>query len=188
MATEPIKDKKQLKALAGYWLSRKNYRNYVLIVLGVCTALRISDLLRLKWADVYDFEAAAFRSRFTVIEGKTGKTKTVALNPQAVQALGLYFLHRKGKYIFSNNRKNDAPIGRVQAWRIVKEAVAAVEIAGRIAAHSLRKTFGFFAWKAGVLPVMLMDIYNHTSFETTKRYLGIAQEERDKIYLSMSLF
>ena len=31
MITEPIRDRKQLKALAGYWLNRKNYRNYALI-------------------------------------------------------------------------------------------------------------------------------------------------------------
>ncbi|MCL2568506.1 MAG: integrase, partial [Oscillospiraceae bacterium] len=37
-------------------------------------------------------------------------------------------------------------------------------------------------------PVMLMDIYSHSSYEITKRYLGIAQEDRDKIYLSAALF
>jgi site-specific recombinase XerD len=91
--------------------------------------------------------------------------------------------------VFVNgNRQDAAPISRVQAWRVVKTAVAAVGAAGRIACHSLRKTFGYFAWKAGVLPVMLMDIYNHLSFEITRRYLGIAQEDRDKIYLSLALF
>ena len=188
MTTEPIRDKKQLKALAEYWFKRHNLRNYALIVMGVCTVLRVSDLLRLTWSDVYDFKAGAFRTHITVTESKTGKRKTIALNPKALYALKLCFPHSKSHFIFSNNRKNDSPIGRVQAWRIVKEAVQAVRITGCVAAHSLRKTFGFFAWKAGVLPVMLMDIYNHTSYETTKRYLGIAQEDRDKIYLSMSLF
>ena len=71
---------------------------------------------------------------------------------------------------------------------MIKAAAEAVKVVGCIACHSLRKTFGYFAWKSGVLPVMLMDIYNHSSFEITRRYLGIAQEDRDKKYLSIELF
>jgi len=43
-------------------------------------------------------------------------------------------------------------------------------------------------WKQGALPVLLMDLYNHSSFEVTKRYLGITQEERDAAYLGLALF
>ncbi|MDR1615766.1 MAG: tyrosine-type recombinase/integrase [Syntrophomonadaceae bacterium] len=187
-ATEPIRDKKQLHQLASYWLKKGNFRNYALIVLGVCTALRISDLLRLTWNDVYDRKRGEFRSHVTVIEHKTGKRKTIALNRHAVRALRMYFPHRQGINIFANNRKGGASISRVQAWRIIHAAAEAIGAAGRIACHSLRKTFGYHAWRAGVLPVMLMDIYNHSSFEITRRYLGISQDDRDKIYLAMALF
>jgi len=187
MSTDPIRDKKQLKRLAEYWLKRRHFRNYALIVLGVYTALRISDLLRLRWEDVYDDEAKAFRTHFTVTERKTGKQKTIALNKKAIVALQLCLPARRGEYIFENNRKNCAPISRVQAWRVIKAAAEAANIAGCIACHSLRKTFGYFAWKSGVLPVMLMDIYNHSSFDITRRYLGIAQEDRDEVYLGMAL-
>ena len=185
--TEPIKSKKQLQQLAGYWLKRGNYRNYTLIVLGVYTALRTGDLLRLTWESVYDEERGEFRSHVTLTERKTGKRKTIALNSQAINALRMYHPHKRGKYIFASNRKEDRAISRVQAWRIIKAATEAVCAAGRVA-FSLRKTFGFFAWKSGVLPVMLMDLFNHSSFEITRRYLGIAQEDRDKVYLSLALF
>jgi integrase len=188
MSSEPVRDKKKLRQLADYWLKRGNLRNYVLIILGVCTALRISDLLRLTWDDVYDESSGAFRTCLTLKEKKTGKRKTVALNPQALRALRLYFPRRRGAFIFANNRRGAKAISRVQAWRLIKEAAAAIGLAGRISCHSLRKTFGYFAWKAGVLPVMLMDIYNHSSFEITRRYLGISQEDRDKVYLELALF
>ena len=93
-ATEPIRDKNQLKSLANYFLKRGQLRNHALIVLGTCTALRISDLLRLKWVDVYDKERDAFRPHVTLIEKKTGKSKTIALNKQAISALALYFPRR----------------------------------------------------------------------------------------------
>lgn len=187
MTTDPIRDKKQLKALADYWFKRCNFRNYALIVLGVYTALRISDLRNLRWDDVYDDDSGSFRSHVTITEAKTGKQKKIALNGKAIHALRLCFQGRRGDFVFVNNRKDAAPISRIHAWRIVKAAAQATQATGRIACHSLRKTFGYHAWKSGVLPVMLMDIYNHSSFDVTRRYLGIAQEDRDKVYLGIAL-
>ena len=186
--TDPIRNQSQVRELAGYWLKRGNIRNYSLIVLGVCTALRVGDLLNIKWSDVYDERLSIFRSHITINEKKTGKQKTIALNKHAIEALGKLLPIRRGSFIFMSNRKEDKAISRVQAWRIIREAAEAIKIAGRIACHSLRKTFGYFAWKSGVLPIMLMDIFNHSSYEITQRYLGISQDDRDKVYLSQALF
>ena len=187
-ATEPIRDKKILQDLANYWLKRGVLRNYALIVVGACSFLRPSDLLRLTWDDVYDFERSTFRSHITLTEKKTGKNKKVALNRQAVKALKLYFPHRRGDYIFSNNRKDLAPLSRVQAWRIMRVAIDAIGAVGQIALYSLCKTAGYHAWKEGVSPVILMDIYNHSSYAITRRYLGVAQDDRDEVYLGLALF
>jgi integrase len=186
-ATEPIRDKKQLHQMANYWLKRGHARNYTMIILGVHTALRIMDLLRLRWDDVYDEARGVFRSHITLIEKKTGKEKTIALNQNAARALSLCLPDRRGEFIFASNRKDQKAISRVQAWRIIRKTAEAAKAVGRISCHSLRKTFGYFAFKAGVLPVMLMDIFNHSSFEITKRYLGITQDDRDMVYLNLAL-
>lgn len=194
MATaEPIRCKKQLKSLAYYWLERENLRNYTLIVLGAHTALRISDLLKLTWADVYDATRCNFRSHIVLTETKTGKRKKIALHTQVIDALKLYFPHRRCDFIFANNRKNGGAIGRTQAWRIIKIAANATEtnatcVNSTISTHSLRKTFGYFAWKSGVDHILIMGIYNHTSFQITRRYLGITQDDLDKIYWGACLF
>lgn len=54
--TQPIRSKSELSAFRMYYRDIKpNMRNYCLIVMGLNTALRISDLLELKWTDVYNF-------------------------------------------------------------------------------------------------------------------------------------
>ena len=186
-ATEPIRDKGQLHDLAAYWLERGNYRNYAMIVLGVCTALRIGDLLQLTWDHVYDAARGAFFSHIALTEKKTEKQKNVALNGQATHALGLLYPHRRGRYIFANNRKSAMPISRVQAWRIIRAAAETVGL-GRASPYSLRKSFGYHAWNTGAHPAVLMDIYNHSSYDITRRYLGISQDDRDKVYLNLALF
>lgn len=188
-ATEPIRDKKQLNALSGYFLRRGELRNYTLIVMGVYTVLRVSDLLRLRWSDIYDEQQKKFHTHVTIREHKTGKHKTVALNKQVLYALRLYFPHRRGAYIFASNRKEDKAISRVQAWRIIHGAVLAVGMLGKISCHSLRKTWGYHACRNGAVPpAVIMRIYNHSSFAVTQIYLGIEQDDLDKAYLGLELF
>lgn len=191
MATsEPIRNKKNVGKMAGYYLKKRQLRNYVLIIMGVHTALRISDLLRLTWDDVYDFNTQHFHSHIRITEKKTGKSKSVALNKEIIRALKLFAdstqKQGSGRSLFESNRKTRAAISRIQAYRLIREAAEVIRLQGQISCHSLRKTFGYHAWKKGVSPVVIMDIYNHTSFDVTRRYLGVCQDDRDKVYMSMS--
>ncbi|MDR1160658.1 MAG: tyrosine-type recombinase/integrase [Syntrophomonadaceae bacterium] len=188
-ATEPIRDKNQVRELAEYYLKSGQLRNYCLVVLGVHTALRVSDLLRLRWEDVYDFKSFHVRKNVAVTEQKTGKTKIVTLNKKAVQALSLYAAQvpEPRGFLIVNIRTKKA-ISRIQAYRIIRGAAEALKLQGRVSCHSLRKTFGYHAWKAGVSPAVIMEIFNHSSLAVTRRYLGVSQDDKDKVYLGLSFF
>jgi integrase len=186
--TEPIRDKRKIKKLANHFLKRGQLRNYCLVILCVYTALRISDLLRLRWEDVYDFQSRRIRKSVTLTEQKTGKSKIIALNKQAVRALAMYAsqIPEPRGFIIVNNRTKKA-ISRIQAYRIIRYAAEALHFQERVSCHSLRKSFGYHAWKSGVSPVVIMEIFNHSSLNVTRRYLGVSQDDKNKAYLLMNL-
>jgi integrase len=186
-ATEPIRDKKHVRQLADYYLKLNEFRNYALIVMSLHTALRISDLLCLNWSDVYDFGLKAIRPRINIVEKKTKKPKIIALNKDAISALALLAksIEFSPNSALFKSRKTGKAIGRVQAYRIIKTAADALEL-GRVSCHSLRKTFGYHAWKNGVSPAVIMAIYAHSSFTITQCYLGIEQDDKDEVYVNLS--
>jgi len=91
-----------------------------------------------------------------------------------------------GDPIFKS-RKTGRAIGRIQAYRIIRAAAEALEFQGRVSCHSLRKTFGYHAWKSGVSPAVIMEIYNHSSFAVTQRYLGVTQDDKNAVYLGIRI-
>ena len=89
--TQPIKNLSALDSFKQYYLIQKpNERNHVLIILGLNTALRISDILDLRWKDVYDSEKRKIRNHLEIKEKKTGKTNVIALNSSSANALFHY--------------------------------------------------------------------------------------------------
>ncbi|MDO5402626.1 MAG: tyrosine-type recombinase/integrase [Eubacteriales bacterium] len=184
---QPIRNEQDLNHFKDYYRGiEPDVRNYLLITMGLNTALRISDILKLQWKHVYNGENRQFRSHITIVEMKTGKKSKIFLNANIKKALKEYEKEMNAleaeHYLFGSSVGENTPITRVQAYRIVKKAANFYRLEGVISCHSLRKTFGYYAWKQGVPPVLLMNIYNHSSFQVTKRYLGIEQDDRDLVF------
>lgn len=185
--TQPIREERELERFMEYYkVTAPNPRNQALITLGLYTALRISDVLVLKWSDIYDFNQKCYYSHLFIREKKTGKHTVIALNPHVKDDLECLKKVREKAlpqdYIFTKNTDYTRPLCRSSAFRIIKRAAAESLHREHISCHSLRKTFGYHAWKQGTPPALLMDIYNHSSYQITKKYLGIAQDERDAVF------
>ena len=172
---QPIRSEQELKDFMNFYEQVQYHpRNQLLLTMGLNTALRISDLLS--------------------VEAKTGKASNIYLNEKiTVQLQKYYQFLASGRsfkisgdaYLFCG--KDADPISSVQAYRIIRKAAENSGLSGVISPHSLRKTFGYYAWKQGVPPVLLMEIYHHSSFDITKRYLGIEQDDRDEVFRKICL-
>ena len=183
--TEPIRDPKQVQALLSYYIGRNETRNQVLITIALHTALRISDILKLNCNDMYDFANNRVHNQITLTENKTGKSKIIALHSNIRKALKSYLPQARPNMLLILNQKTSKAISRVHAYRLIATAAIAVGITHNVSCHSLRKTFGYYAWKGGISPAVIMDIYNHSSFVITQRYLGVSQDDKNAIYLNM---
>jgi len=183
--TQPIRNRKDVRKLEAYYSTRGEWRNNMLVVCSVHTALRISDLLRLTWDDVYDFDRSIFRKEVVLNEGKTRKEKSFPINKRMLAALKrcVHFAQR-GQALFLSRKGGS--IGRIQAYRIIRAAAEALQFCFRVSCHSLRKTFGYMAWKNGTSPAVIMEVYNHSHFAITRRYLGVAKDDTDEVYFLMA--
>lgn len=182
---EPIRDKKKIEAMKKI-LYAQSMRNYVLFVLGINSGIRISDLRKLKDSDVKRANGK-FEERIVIKEQKTGKSKNYIINESSKKALMEYLgtAPPTEKFLFES-RKGDTPISRVQAYRILNDAAELVGIP-KIGTHSLRKTFGYHAYKAGYKVSLLQNLFNHSSEKDTLRYIGITQDDIDEVYININL-
>lgn len=150
----------------------------LLIVCGCNLGLRISDLLPLTFEDLS-------REVVEVREKKTGKIRSLRINNvvrEAVAAMpdtpakqlgGKCFVGRKGSVYSPQN--------------INRRLKGVFDVQGKlITTHSLRKTYArrYFDLNQDTPKVMenLALVLNHSNTMTTRRYLGITQEEIHGIY------
>lgn len=189
--SQPIREKEALELFMNYYKTdNPNTRNAALLDFGIYTALRIGDILELRWCDIYNFRTKQYLPHLSLQERKTGKFSVIALNTNLTDTLELYRDTRQPSpkdYIFTKTTDYSQPLSRSQAFRIIRRAADETIHADHISCHSLRKTFGYHAWKQGTPPALLMDIYNHSSYRITKKYLGIDQDDRDGVFLKITL-
>src|SRR5690625_2252159 len=144
-------------------------RNLLLFNIGINTGLRIGDIVKLRIEDVKG------RSSIVIREGKTKKARTVYLN--AIMAeIADYLADKESEGWLFPSRKGDKHITTTQAYRIL---AGAGERCGYdyVGSHTLRKTFGYHYYQRTKDVATLMEIFNHSDQATTKRYIGIRDDE-----------
>jgi integrase len=187
MEVNPIREAEKIAEMKEF-LKRKDTRDKLLFIMGINTALRIGDLLSLSVGDVLDDEGQ-ITEILCVKEQKTGKMKRVPMNASIKEALVEYLEQRQvrdqSEPLFHS--VNGKSLSRSQAWRILKAAGQSVGLA-HIGTHSLRKTFGYHAYKKTGNDIGLVQkLLNHSNSKVTLRYIGIDQEKIDNTYMDLNL-
>jgi len=161
-----------------------NPRDYLLFTMGINFALRINDLLSLKVKDVLD-KKGEIVEYLHLREQKTKKEKKIKINIVVKEALEYYF--RKAtvtdpdNYLFTSYRSNKK-LDRIRVWQMIKNWCKEVGLdSERIGTHTLRKPWGYQARKKGITIEQISEKLGHRSSIVTKKYIGINQDEINKI-------
>ena len=162
----------------------------LLIATGVFTGLRISDLLDLKFIQFVGTDFLIIQER------KTKKARRIKINndlKEIVSRIKIKMnISNDNQYIFLN-KYGTKPIDKSYVNVKLKELLNKydVHLEGNVSSHMFRKTLGNRALKlnnySNEAVILLMELFNHSSPMTTKRYLGVRDSEIESIYDSLSL-
>src|SRR5688572_2813395 len=86
---EPIRDRKKIAQIKNLLRGQGRYRDLFLFVMGINTALRISDLLQLRISHFLE-DRQLIRRRFWIKEQKRGKRHEIVINDSIREGLEGY--------------------------------------------------------------------------------------------------
>ena len=180
----------QFKSLISKLERDGEYKFCLLISVGVFTGLRVSDLLQLKFKQFIGTEF------LNIIEKKTKKDRRIKINSDLkyiVERIKLKMnIADDDQFIFLN-KYGTKPIDKSYVNVKLKELFKKYDInlEGNVSSHLFRKTLGNRALKLNNYSnesiILLMELFNHSSPITTKRYLGVRNSEIESIYDSLKL-
>lgn len=184
-------------------------RNKMMFLIGINVGLRASDLRTLKynfffvekevkskdndekvkvveWRDFYKIQPKKQRKQGKFVKLYFNQTVKKAITDYIAE----YPINDVNDYLFQS-RKGNEPISEASLWRIIKDSAVEAGIDKNIGSHSLRKSFGFHIWhnaedKKKAL-VTLQLIFNHSSMQTTMKYIGLLDTEIEDMFYSIDL-
>jgi len=182
----PIKDDEVLKQVQDTLLNnfKSGQRNYTIFQVGKATLLRVSDVLRLKQADVFD-DYGAIKQHAFIKDKKTGKRNTLYLKP-VMMDLVMYqqWLKRNGyegttEWLFPSTTRPHKHIDERQFYNVMAKVGDLLDI-NYLGTHTMRKTGAYRVYVQSNYNIgLVMKLLNHSSEAMTLAYLGLDQVSRE---------
>ena len=175
---------KEIKIVSSNFAGKFAVRNRSLFMLGVNVGGRISEMLSLKVGDVWQngLPVNDLLFRKEIVKGKD-YSRMVPVNKDGRNAIAELVVWHETAYgdidpnrpLFTSRKGNGSiAVSRGTAHKILESVFQAAGLNGKVATHSLRKSFAqrFYDVTGDIYAVK--ELLGHQSVETTQRYLGVS--------------
>ena len=180
--TRPL-DNSEIRLVSACFDGTFEARNRGLFMLGVSTGGRISELLSLTIGDVWQNGSAVTDLLFERSIVKGGEvSRAVPVNIDGRQAIDQLIEWHREQYqntepsrpLFPSRQKSGSvPMHRQTAHDILKTAFTGAGLNGKLATHSLRKSFAQRVYEQSGDIFLVQELLGHKNVSTTQRYLGV---------------
>ena len=180
--TRPL-DNTEIQHVSGCFTGTFEARNRGLFMLGVSTGGRISELLSLQISDVWQNQRAVTDLLFDRAIVKGGEvSRAVPVNSDGRRAISdliawhrhRYRTPRANRPLFpSRNQNGRVAMNRQTAHELLKKAFTAAGLNGKLATHSLRKSFAQRAYEESGDIYLVQELLGHRNVATTQKYIGV---------------
>ena len=181
--TRPL-DNDEIRRVSAAFTGTFEVRNRGLFMLGVSTGGRISELLSLTIGDVYQNQKPVtdlLYSKSIVKGGEVSRAVPVNVDGRdAIDALIDWHLEKYGPLsprhpLFpSRNKNGTVAMNRQTAHEMLKAAFMTAGLNGKLATHSLRKSFAQRVYEQSGDIYLVQELLGHRSVATTQKYIGVS--------------
>ena len=180
--TRPLNND-EIRRVSAAFTGTYEARNRGLFMIGVSTGGRISELLSLQIADVYQNGRPVTDLLYSKSIVKGGEvSRAVPVNRDGRQAIDdliswhtdYYGMTENSRPLFpSRNGQGTKRMSRRTAHDVLKSAFEAAGLNGHLATHSLRKSFAQRLYDRTGDIFAVQEMLGHKAVATTQKYLGV---------------
>jgi integrase/recombinase XerD len=158
--------------------SREGLRNSAMMELIYSTGMRVSELVKVRAADVN------LTAGFIITMGKGSKERLIPIGERAVEKVTDYIKNVRGKYLKKINppelflSRLGRAMTRQMFWQIIRKYAKSAGITRKMSPHMLRHSFATHLLQGGADLRSVQAMLGHESLTTTQIYTHINDVER----------
>lgn len=151
-------------------------RNRAMLEVLYSCGLRVSELITLRYSDVY------FDEGFIKVEGKGSKQRLVPISDTAIREIKNYLLDRNGVVVKKGFEdilflsRRGTVLSRIMVFHIIKQQTEMAGVHKNVSPHTFRHSFATHLLEGGANLRAIQDMLGHEKITTTEIYTHIDRQ------------